>query len=145
MYWVLALLKYDFEIIHRKSVLHHVSDAETYVEAVATIQKTTDALTKRRVTNIEKNPRQFPDWKVEQGRLITIWQTANTRSWLLEIGITAKTTSIDVDWKSRSTYFQANRHQNDLCETSAAVLLAGSKSERIQQWTVDQARSTNLG
>ena len=72
--WALKLLQYDFEIQHRKDALHHVPDAlsrmyEPAPEMVNNIGETEDVWYIRRTKLIQEMPYQFPDWKMEDGRL----------------------------------------------------------------------------
>ena len=72
--WALKLLQYDFEIQHRKGALHHVPDAlsrmyEPDPEMVNNIGETEDLWYIRRTKLVQEMPYQFPDWKMEDGRL----------------------------------------------------------------------------
>ena len=72
--WAVQLLQYDFTITHRKGALHHVPDAlsrmyEPDPLAVSNIAETDDSWYLPRLQMVPEMPKQFPDWKVEDGRL----------------------------------------------------------------------------
>ena len=71
-----SLLEYDFQVQDRKGALNFVPDFLSRLdqdldgpEEVATMYKTEEAWYLKRLSDVQKNPRAFPTWKVENGLL----------------------------------------------------------------------------
>ena len=73
--WNTALQMYNIEFVHRKGALHKVSDAlsraweRTFELAAIATATADDPWYQGRISNIEKNPKKYPDWKVVNGLL----------------------------------------------------------------------------
>lgn len=71
--WAIRLQQFDFEVIHRKGKDHVVPDLLS--RSVPEISSLTvgdykDKWYKRMVTNVQKNPLKFPEWRVERSILL---------------------------------------------------------------------------
>ena len=71
--WALSLLEYNFEVQYKKGALNVVlvflsrlDQGLDGPEEVVTMEKTEDAWYLKRLSDVQKNPRALPTWKVEK-------------------------------------------------------------------------------
>ena len=70
--WNTALRMYNIEFVHRKGALHKVPNElsraweGTYELAAIATATAEDRWYQGRISNIEKNPKKYPDWKVNE-------------------------------------------------------------------------------
>lgn len=79
--WALEFLKYDYEIIHRKSALYHIPDAlsrmyegDTEIKIMAAVEtdiitNTINAWYRERFADVANRVRRYIDWRVVDGQL----------------------------------------------------------------------------
>ena len=71
--WALELLEYDYVIEYRKGAMHHVPDALSRMyeggEELCAVIATDDQWYVGRAEEITRNPRRYPDWKLESDEL----------------------------------------------------------------------------
>ena len=71
--WNTALQMYNIEFVHRKGALHKVPDAlsraweENHKLAAIATATAEDPWYQGKISNIERNPKIYPDWKVVNG------------------------------------------------------------------------------
>lgn len=72
--WALELQEYDYLIVHRKGALHHVPDAlsripEDTCSLIVPVARSKDRWYNQKLRSVRRSPDQFPDWRVQDGRL----------------------------------------------------------------------------
>ena len=70
--WVLEMQQWDFEIVHKRGALNHVTDAlsRDLIECeIASFSVNSDARYAKRIAEVRARPEKFPRWRVEDDML----------------------------------------------------------------------------